>query len=235
EWMRTAVRNSGPKVAQALTEVHDWAFDKVLAKPLPLIGAPFKGLKDGPKDKLRWLIDQVNKVVGDPNQLTLCPMSEKLKGAIDTAQASGAPAGPASAVSIAGITSSKVDPKIFERRPPDPNHPELIPAPLDAGFDIRLSGDLVDSTFEPAFDLGIPSLALKLEGGLKIKLSFDAHIIIGIDAHGWYLNTSPEGVDPELKLHLEVTAPNLTLTGSLGFLRATAKDNGTSLVTDMFV
>jgi hypothetical protein len=78
-----------PKVAAALNQVHDWAFDKVLGKPLPLIGAPFAGLKDGPKDKPRWLIDQVNKVVADRNQLTLCPVSEKLKQALDGAPAGG--------------------------------------------------------------------------------------------------------------------------------------------------
>jgi hypothetical protein len=112
----------------------------------------------------------------------------------------------------------------------------------DVFFDMKLRGALVDTTFHPNFNLGLPVLGLKLMGGLNVSLTYEIHLIVGMDQNGLYINTGPSGTEPEAKLSFAITAqPGLVFEGTLGFLRiksvdaGTAVERGTGLTADLFV
>ena len=230
--MQSKAHFLGTEVGNFLTSVQSFIYDRALAQPLPLIGAPFKGLKGTSKDLLQPLINKVSALTLQANELTICPMYDKLDGAIGAGGAA-----PASE-SVAAATGNTIDAKIFN--PPNWSIGQPI---FDAGFDMTLRGTLVDHTFTPSFDLGLPALGLKLNGGLKVDLTYEVRLVVGLDQDGFYLETGltqpgPNNTTkslPEIKLMVDVTAPGLTFAGSLGFLKLNATDHGTHLTGELDV
>lgn len=92
---------------------------------------------------------------------------------------------------------------------------------------------VVDTSANPiAINLGIPTLGLKINGNVVIKIGFDLRLDFGINTtEGFYFNTSnpvdslyPVSGRPELVVDLSVAVPQLDVTGSLFFLDLRIKD-----------
>lgn len=89
-------------------------------------------------------------------------------------------------------------------------------------FDLRLKGSL-DRTLP--FDIGLPGLGLAVNGDVAAHLGYTVALGFGATMQGsqpeFYIET---GQQPELTLDAGVTLPNLSLTGSLGYLHLDVAD-----------
>ena len=84
-------------------------------------------------------------------------------------------------------------------------------------FNLRLGRQLNVLSVPLAFDLGLPGLALDVDGNVQVKLGWSFNLGFGFSrADGFYFDTSAA---EELKVDLEVTTPGLNATGRLAFLQ----------------
>ncbi len=99
----------------------------------------------------------------------------------------------------------------------------LIPSGVQ--FDVILGKDLPTINLPSGFDLGLPGLALDVDGEVQIDMSFDWHVGFGLSRdEGVYFDTSRSAEDPELVVRLDVTTPGLSAVGQLGFLQLNVFD-----------
>jgi Ca2+-binding RTX toxin-like protein/streptogramin lyase len=81
--------------------------------------------------------------------------------------------------------------------------------------------------------VGLPALGLQVTGSAMFQLGWEFQFGFGVSrSDGFYLDTHRPD---ELTLTLDGTIPGLTAQGKLGFLRLTARDNGTHLHGDFTV
>ncbi|TVP76127.1 MAG: LEPR-XLL domain-containing protein, partial [Puniceicoccaceae bacterium] len=105
----------------------------------------------------------------------------------------------------------------------------LITDAEDVVIEIKIDlplGQTLDSGLSFDFDLGLPGLPLSLDaaGGLEAALFWEFDLVFGVHrTEGFFIETLPD--EDELRLGLEVSIPDIELTGQLGFLLLTAVDN----------
>ncbi|MEX2187238.1 MAG: LamG-like jellyroll fold domain-containing protein [Pirellulales bacterium] len=93
-------------------------------------------------------------------------------------------------------------------------------------FDMLLGREPLVVTLPAGFDLGVPGLNLDVSGGVQLALGFDWHLRLGANTDiGFFIDASRPASSPELAFTLDVTAPNLTAVGNLGFLQVQVTDD----------
>src|SRR5262249_37682878 len=105
-------------------------------------------------------------------------------------------------------------------------------------FNLLLHGD---KRFSVPFDLGLPGLGLSLDGSgaVQVDLGWDLRLDFGVSIDPnvgvYFVTANPVDASnapiPEVKMHVEVTTPNLSLGGQLGFLGVQATDGGNEVRT----
>ena len=130
----------------------------------------------------------------------------------------GTPATPATALNDVAIDYYDASGNNLSLNPANPSQEDAIQV------NIKLGGDLVDSSFGVSSSLGLPGLGISTSGNIKVDLPWTFNFGFGLSVHdGFYLDTSSTA-SPAFDVHLNVTAPGLNLTGQLGFLAITAAD-----------
>ncbi len=109
---------------------------------------------------------------------------------------------------------------------------QIVSTAEDVSFAMRLGQDLSLLTVPIDFDIGLPALGLEVDGDVNVRLGWDFLMGFGVSrSDGVYFNTAAKdnagNSAPELTVDLEVTTPNLTAIGSLGFLQLQARDDET--------
>jgi hypothetical protein len=89
---------------------------------------------------------------------------------------------------------------------------------IELNLDIK--GNLIDSKVPINFDTGLSQLNLKVTGNVTVSLGYEFKVGLGIDDNGFYI----DGTGTNFALTLDVTAPGLSLAGTLFFLQVTATD-----------
>jgi outer membrane protein OmpA-like peptidoglycan-associated protein/Ca2+-binding RTX toxin-like protein len=120
------------------------------------------------------------------------------------------------------------------------NEPGLDPADLFFDWDFEL-GDDYDASAGIAFDIGIPGLGLETEGKVEATVGWTLGFGFGLNTKdGFYLDVGLDGdaettedgkshfdAASELRFDVDVGIPGGSITGKLGFLQLTAKDDST--------
>ncbi len=95
--------------------------------------------------------------------------------------------------------------------------------PQDVKFVFDLEQNLVDASVDVGFDLGLPLLALDLQGKVRLQVGGSWHVGLGISrGDGFYIDTS---ATDELTYAIRATLENFQATGTLGFLQIAATDH----------
>ena len=100
--------------------------------------------------------------------------------------------------------------------------PPLTRVPNEVKFSFDLMQNLVDSTIDLDFDIGLPAIGLDLDGGVQLKVGGTMHVGLGLSRNdGFFIDTSALN---ELTFTVAATIPELRATGTLGFLQIDAQD-----------
>jgi Ca2+-binding RTX toxin-like protein len=100
-------------------------------------------------------------------------------------------------------------------------------------FDLTLNVPIFHASNSIAFDLGLPALGLSSDAKVNADIGFTWHVDFGVsDTDGFFLDTAAKN---ELNLALNLTIPNSTATGHLGFLQLDITDKGSHLSGDIAV
>src|SRR5262245_19364137 len=113
------------------------------------------------------------------------------------------------------------------------------PAQLFFDWDFEL-GQTYDASAGIAFDIGIPGLGLETEGKVQASVGWTLAFGFGLNTKdGFYLDVGLDGdaesiggkdhfdAASELRFDVDVSIPGGSITGKLGFLQLTAKDDTT--------
>ncbi|MCY2928621.1 MAG: calcium-binding protein [Planctomycetota bacterium] len=197
----TIIQTQYADVQNVLDSFDTKLFDAVLGHPLPLVGNALKNAKATADDLLNTLIGDVNGVFTIlSGAATLTP--NDIKNAL------------AAITGVSGVVESDT---------------VVAGSVTAAQFDTTISGTLINASFSPNFDVGLPGLGLTVNGTVNTTVTYTFLLNLGVDAGGFYIDTSPTGANPEFKISLDVTAPGLSATaGLLGFLQLEATDNPTT-------
>ncbi|HEV8608216.1 MAG TPA: right-handed parallel beta-helix repeat-containing protein, partial [Tepidisphaeraceae bacterium] len=202
-----------------IDKFHDFVFDRVLNHGLPMAGNKLKDAKDTTEDILNQVKARANEAFTVLNGLATVN-ADAVRNAFYNALG---PSGLNVLPTIGGapaITFNLVD----TDSDGDADSLEFV--------NLDLKGTLVNSTLHPNFDIGLPSLGMAMTGAINIVLGYEFHLKLGVDAGGFYVSTAPTGANPEFKINLDITLPNLTFTGNLAFLRLVANDDGSLFHAD---
>jgi hypothetical protein len=106
---------------------------------------------------------------------------------------------------------------------------ETAPDNSSLQFNMHLHQDLATVNVPISFDLGLPGLALNVNGGVTLKVGWDFYFDFGIStSDGLYLVTNPTDSQgnpvPVFTISIDATIPGLSAQGNLFFLQINAND-----------
>lgn len=97
-------------------------------------------------------------------------------------------------------------------------------------FNLTLSRNIVELAGTGLdLNLGIPGLSFDVDGNAQLGVGFGWNLQVGMTADGFYVDTAAAD---ELTLNLTATVPDLSATGTLGFLQVEVDDNGSHITSN---
>jgi Ca2+-binding RTX toxin-like protein len=224
--------------------------DVSVAINTPLNG-PINGIVKaaGEVQKVQDMVDKVHDQIYTVVGHNLPIVGDKLGSAVDTAsdafnKVSGLLKDKLGALNaIATVTGTDIQTAIFAAL--GPAGAKILPASVDSAskvpikllsndgdnskaeiveLDLSVAGNLFTGSIDPSFDVGIPGLGLSVDWKIKASVDYSAHLVLGVDSSGFFVDLTHTGNDPEAKLSLSVTTPGLDAKGKLGFLQLHATD-----------
>ncbi|MEX2171197.1 MAG: right-handed parallel beta-helix repeat-containing protein [Pirellulales bacterium] len=197
--LQTVIKNGAPTAGTLVDALHDRVFDRAIHRTQPLIGNALQ-VKDTALDQLK-----------------------ALSGTIQTALASLSAQAEVTSQNIVSALTSTLGSLLREPIVA----PQLLNTDGDPEFEealytIKLRGTVVERPV--AFALGLPGVITTSGGEVQVSLDYEADLVLGFSiTTGVFLDTA---ANTEFRLELDVTTPDLALTGKLGILPVEAI-NGT--------
>jgi len=191
------VETGASVVQSAITAVDSNLFSNILGTSLPLVGNALASVGGTVNDLFKPIGTTLSNALGS---LSGTIMDTDVINALTTALGA----------KLNGVITDTVTPNAGNT------------AIQQVEFFLDIKGTLIDSSFSPNFNLGLPALNLQVNGKVNVTLSYEFKLGLGINDTGIYIDT--DSANTSLSLTLDVSTPGLTAQGTLFFLQLNATD-----------
>ena len=199
-----------PDGIDSLFGIIDTAVDAVaFASKLPIVG-----------DQLKDAADLITRVRNETKAKLTSAGTQSLKAVRDVLHSA---LGPSGLGLLGGDHSPSMIKILIDSVPFDVDTQSINSIPQDVRFVFDLEQKLVDAALPVNFDIGIPLLALDLQGKVRLQIGGSWHVGLGISrGEGFYIDTS---ATDELVFEVKATLENFQAKGTLAFLEIAATDH----------